>query len=312
MLILNYYISNEILIILILFFYYFFHKLIQKRYHINMKGIILITGSSTGIGRHITENLSKNYKDIIILAGIRFKEEEKELLSLNYKNLIPIYLDVNNKEHCLNTIKFINKLKEEKNLKFIGLINNAGFLKSIPIEFHNLDEARKMFETNFFSVVNLIQLTLPLLRESKGRIVNISSFTAIAGPPLAGIYAATKGAIESFSDSLRREVAHFGISVSIIEPCYVATGLFSVASSSPSLSSEGHNTISHTNLPKETKNDNNSVTDYRKLYYPLYSSQVEAIINFCVKRSSSPDVTTEAIKVFLIFLYHYIINSYFV
>lgn len=324
-------ISIEIKILLLIFILFFFSFIFSKSFKIHSKGIILITGSSTGIGRHITEYLS--LKGYYILAGIRFKHEEDDLNSLKIPTLLPVYLDVTNLQHCSNLLETITKLKNKTNLQFIGLINNAGYLKSIPIEYHNLDDAKKMFDTNFFGAMNLIQLTLPLLRESQGRIINISSFTAIAGPPLAGVYAATKGAIESFSDSLRREVAHFGISVSLIEPCYVATSLLSAASS------ESHTAVrqvpppndNQNNTQNNNKNDNKSdnkneknkksdnnnkknkndakggdvIVDYKKLYAPLYSSQVEAIIKFCVKRASSPQVTTDAIVVLFTFFNYF-------
>ena len=118
------------------------------------------------------------------------------------------------------------------------------------------------------------------------------------GPPLAGVYAATKGAIESFSDSLRREVSHFGISVSIIEPCYVATNLLSFASSEAHTAIRTTTTTTIPLLNSDSSNkDNGNNNNYRELYAPLYSKQVEEVIKFCVQRASSPTVTSDAIEV---------------
>lgn len=168
-------------IVLGIFFLVMIRWLLQKSFHVHKSGIILITGAGTGIGRHAAEYLAKYNHNFIILAGIRFPSEEKDIKSIGKKNLIPIYLDVCKHDACVDALKRIEILTKSMNVPFICLINNAGYLKSMPIEFHNLQEARNMFETNFFAAMNLIQLFLPLLRQSKGRIINISSFTALAG-----------------------------------------------------------------------------------------------------------------------------------
>lgn len=157
----------------------FFSWMILKSYNVHFQGIVLITGAGTGIGRHAAEYLARN--GYVVLAGIRFSSEEEEIKSVGVKNLIPIYLDVCKHDACVSALKRVEIMTATMNLPFIALINNAGYLKSIPIEFHNLQDARNMFETNFFAAMNLIQLFLPLLRQSKGRIINISSFTALAG-----------------------------------------------------------------------------------------------------------------------------------
>jgi NAD(P)-dependent dehydrogenase (short-subunit alcohol dehydrogenase family) len=153
--------------------------LCKKSFCVHKNGIILITGAGTGIGRHAAEYLARN--GFIVLAGIRFPSEEKEIRSVGIKNFIPIYLDVCKHEACIDALKRVEIMTKSMNLPFVALINNAGYLKSMPIEFHNLQDARNMFETNFFAAMDLIQLFLPLLRQSKGRIISISSFTALAG-----------------------------------------------------------------------------------------------------------------------------------
>jgi NAD(P)-dependent dehydrogenase (short-subunit alcohol dehydrogenase family) len=156
-----------------------FQWLIKKSYKVHKKGIVLITGAGTGIGRHAAESLARN--GYTVLAGIRFSSEEDEIKLVRLNTLIPFYLDVCKHDACVEAVKRIGILTKSFDLPFVALINNAGFLKSIPIEHHNLQEARLMFETNFFAAMNLIQLLLPLLRESQGRIINLSSFTAMAG-----------------------------------------------------------------------------------------------------------------------------------
>eukprot|EP01034_Spumella_vulgaris_P022576 gene22576-28709_t len=79
----------------------------------------------------------------------------------------------------------------------------------MPVEFYPFEEAKSIFDINFFGVLDITQLTLPLLRESHGRIIMISSVAGIFGRAYSSMYTASKFAIEGFSDSLRREVAHF-------------------------------------------------------------------------------------------------------
>jgi NAD(P)-dependent dehydrogenase (short-subunit alcohol dehydrogenase family) len=279
---------------------------------------VLITGAGTGIGRHAAESLARN--GYTVLAGIRFSSEEEEIKSVRLSTLIPFYLDVCKHEACVDAVKRIEILTKSFDLPFVALINNAGFLKSLPIEHHNLQEARLMFETNFFAAMNLIQLFLPLLRESQGRIINVSSFTALAGikslpfyffvslslsvslicfslgPPLGGVYAATKGAIESFSDSLRREIARFGVSVSVIQPCYVATNLLSTASAENSQGGPSPSP-SHTSSQLQPPARISGSVDHRALYAHLYTPQIEAIIRYCISCASHPQHTTTAIQV---------------
>jgi NAD(P)-dependent dehydrogenase (short-subunit alcohol dehydrogenase family) len=88
-----------------------------------------------------------------------------------------------------------------------------------------MDNARAMFETNFWGAVDLTRETLPLLREGRGRVVMISSVAGIISQPMTSMYCASKRALEGFTDSLRQEVKHFGISVSLVEPAYVKTDL---------------------------------------------------------------------------------------
>jgi NAD(P)-dependent dehydrogenase (short-subunit alcohol dehydrogenase family) len=125
-------------------------------------------------------------------------------------------------------------------------------------------------------------------------VLSPSSGCPSAGPPLGGVYAATKGAIESFSDSLRREVAHFGVSVSIIEPCYVATNLLSTATTE---SSQTTGASSASSVPVPTVGRTGTEAEHRALYAHLYTPQIEAMIRYCIRCASHPQVTTTAIQV---------------
>ena len=99
------------------------------------------------------------------------------------------------------------------------LVNNAGYGSFGAVEDVPLDEARRQFEVNVFGLARLVQLALPHMRaRGSGRIVNVSSVGGKIGEPLGAWYHATKFAVEGLSDSLRLEVAPFGIHVVLVEP----------------------------------------------------------------------------------------------
>lgn len=196
---------------------YFF----QKTYHVHKDGIVLITGASTGIGRHAAEYLA-DHTNFTVYAGVRKERDINDILSLNKPNLIPILLDVTSKESIEAAIKVI----QASSKPFVALVNNAGISRGVVFEAHDIDDAKTVFETNVFGVLRLTQLALPYLRQSQGRVVMISSVAGKIGIPKMGVYAGSKFALEALSDSLRREVAHMNISVSIIEPGYVKTPIF--------------------------------------------------------------------------------------
>jgi NAD(P)-dependent dehydrogenase (short-subunit alcohol dehydrogenase family) len=106
------------------------------------------------------------------------------------------------------------------------LVNNAGFMLFGESEGTSLEQAREQFETNFFGAIRMINAALPVMRrQGEGRIVNVSSLVGLTGVPLLSLYSASKFALEGYSESLRYELRDFGISVSLIEPGFVATGL---------------------------------------------------------------------------------------
>ena len=196
---------------------YIIIPLLTPQYIVHNEGIVLITGASTGIGNHAAIDIA-NKTNLTVLAGVR-KEKDVELIKqLNIKNLRPIIIDVTSHESNVNALKEIQTIMKEENLKFIGLINNAGISRSIPVEFHTIDDVKYLFETNLFGVLDLCQLYLPLLRQSKGRIIQISSIAGLVTPTMSGIYSASKKALEALSDGLRREVREQEISVSVVNP----------------------------------------------------------------------------------------------
>lgn len=167
-------------------------RLLAVTYPVYSHGIILITGASTGIGRHAAQSLAK--QGYVVLAGVRSDSDFNSIQDCGLSNLIPVFLDVTNEIECKSVIQKVNTMMEK--LPFVALVNNAGTMQSCPIEFHSLNDQRFLFETNVFGAINLIQKSIPLLRKNSGRIINVTSLAGIAAPPLQGVYAASKHALE--------------------------------------------------------------------------------------------------------------------
>lgn len=151
----------------------------RKSYHVNEKGIVLLTGASSGIGRRTMEHLC--LCGYTVVAGCLNVEEVESMRREAIPGVVPIILDVTRHSDCVSAVNFVREEMHRLQYPLIAIVNNAGVLFSGPAEFLPLEKARYMFECNFFGAADLIQQVLPLLRESCGRIINMSSFTGIAG-----------------------------------------------------------------------------------------------------------------------------------
>jgi NAD(P)-dependent dehydrogenase (short-subunit alcohol dehydrogenase family) len=107
-----------------------------------------------------------------------------------------------------------------------GLVNNAGIAVAGPVELVPLERWRTQLEINVIGLVSVTQAFLPALRRGRGRIVNIGSIAGRSALPCSGPYCASKYAVEAITDSLRMELAPFGIAVAVIEPGAVATPIW--------------------------------------------------------------------------------------
>jgi len=136
----------------------------------------------------------------------------------------PLLLDVTDAASIGSAAEAVAATVGEAGLS--GLVNNAGIVAAGPLEFLPLDEIRKQFEVNMFGQIAVTQAFLPLLRKSRGRIVNMGSISGRVAAPFIGAYAASKFALEAFTDSLRVELQPWDIGVSIIEPGDVATPIW--------------------------------------------------------------------------------------
>ena len=181
----------------------------------------IITGASAGIGEAIARNLARAGATVVITARRQERLDTlKKEIEQSGGQAIVLAGDINSaddRQHLLKeTLKATGRID--------ALINNAGYGQRGPVELVPMDAIRQNFETNFFSVVDLTQQVIPIMRkQNSGRIVNISSVAGKVSRPFASIYSATKFALEAISDGIRLELAPFGIQVVVIEPGFITT-----------------------------------------------------------------------------------------
>jgi len=176
----------------------------------------LVTGASSGMGKEIAKRLIQDGFQVYVAA--RQIDKMEDLAALGARLL---RMDISKDEEIDVAVATI--LDEVDGVDV--LVNNAGFGLYGPVEDIGIDEARYQFEVNVFGPARLTQLLLPAMRKKKaGTIVNITSMGGKIYTLLGAWYHATKHALEGWSDSLRLELAPFGIKVVVIEPGLIETG----------------------------------------------------------------------------------------
>ena len=185
-------------------------------------GAVVITGASSGIGRGCALHLDS--LGFQVFAGVRKPSDGERLESDASERLQPLALDVTDADSIGRAASQVAESVQDRGLA--GLVNNAGVAISAPLEFIPIDELRRQLEVNLVGQVAVTQAFLPLLRRAKGRVVNVGSIGGKVALPFLGAYAASKFAMEEVSDSLRRELLPWGISVSLLEPGSVSTPIW--------------------------------------------------------------------------------------
>lgn len=174
------------------------------------KKVILITGASAGMGKEFAKDLLKDGHTVY--GAARRVDKMQDLQSLGVK---VIAMDVTDEASMVAGIQSIQKAEGRIDV----LINNAGFGSYGAVEEVSMADARYQLEVNVFGAARLMQLVIPGMRSQHyGRIINISSIGGKLALPMGGWYHASKFALEALSDSLRNEVAQFGIDIVVVEP----------------------------------------------------------------------------------------------
>lgn len=191
--------------------------------HLVSSNSVVITGSSTGIGRACA--LRMDALGWTVFAGVR-KEKDAEALAADASDrLVPLILDVADPDTIHDSSKRVADATAERGLD--GLVNNAGITVQGPLEYLPLDDLRKQLEVNVTGQIAVTQAFLPAIRKATGRIVFMSS---VAGRtetlPFLGPYGSSKRALEGLAEALRVELLPWKIRVSLIEPGSIATPIW--------------------------------------------------------------------------------------
>jgi NAD(P)-dependent dehydrogenase (short-subunit alcohol dehydrogenase family) len=185
-------------------------------------GVILITGTSTGIGRSCALALDRHgYR---VVAGVRNDDDAKALKDEGSERIVPIRLDVTDEAQIAESVRSVERVLADD--PFVGLINNAGIVVSGPLEFLQPADLRRQLEVNLVGHLAVTQAFMPLLRRFKGRIVFTGSLSGVFTTPLLGPYCMSKYAMEALCDALRLELKPWGIKVILLQPGAIATPIW--------------------------------------------------------------------------------------
>ena len=186
--------------------------------------VILVTGSSTGIGQETALHMARKGHDVY--AAVRSPEtatELKDLIAAEDLSVSVIKLDLVDPESIVTAVAEIMA----RSGRIDALVNNAGIGGGRAVEETPMHEVREIFETNYFGNVNVLRAVTPIMRQQKsGRIVTVGS---LAGRVVMGChahYSASKWAMEGLSEALAQEMAEFNVKVAIIEPGCVLTPIW--------------------------------------------------------------------------------------
>ena len=179
----------------------------------NASKVALVTGASSGIGQATAQLLAK--------AGYKVYGTSRRGGDASGRSFEMLPLDVTSDDSVEAAVEKLVQLEGRIDL----LVNNAGFgVAPAGAEESSIEQARSIFDTNFFGIVRMTRAVVPQMRrQGAGRIINIGSVLGFLPMPYGALYAATKHAIEGYSESLDHELRTRGIRVSVIEPAYTKT-----------------------------------------------------------------------------------------
>jgi len=175
----------------------------------------LVTGVSSGIGREIAQLLAE--RGARVFGTVRDPQSASSIRGVEL-----VRMDVTDDSSVTEAVESI--MQQAGPIQF--LVNNAGYSLMGALEETSVAEARQQFETNLFGVLRVTNAILPGMRLlGEGRIVNISSVLGFLPAPYWGIYAASKHAVEGYTETLDHEIRRFGLRALLVEPAYTRTKL---------------------------------------------------------------------------------------
>eukprot|EP00128_Syssomonas_multiformis_P016400 Colp12_sorted_trinity150504_noHs@26480 len=193
---------------------------------IKLKGkSVFITGCDTGFGNLLAKRLAE--AGATVYAGCFTAEGAKNLQKETKDKVQTILLDVTKPETIAAAYE---KVKAGcANTGLWACVNNAGIFGGFLIDATPMEEFRRVMEVNYFGLVAVTKQFLPLVIKAKGRVINVASVAGRTTMPSLCAYASSKHAVEAFSDTLRLEVAGWGVKVVIIEPSFMSTNILTQA-----------------------------------------------------------------------------------
>src|SRR5437588_5141623 len=175
--------------------------------------VALVTGASSGIGEAAAHQL--------LDAGFTvYGTSRKAVAGEERDEVVFLPLDVTDDQSVAGAVREVL----DRSGRIDVLVNNAGFGVAGAAEESSVEQARALFETNLFGAMRMIRAVLPHMRErGSGRIINMSSVLGLVPAPFGALYAASKHALEGYSESLDHEVREHGVRVLLVEPAYTRT-----------------------------------------------------------------------------------------
>ena len=239
-----------------------------------MKQVALITGCSSGIGYETSILLAQNgFRTYATMRNTDKGDKLKEIAEKENLDLKIIKLDVTDDYSIQNAIK---EIVQETN-RIDVLVNNAGNNIAGAVEDLSIEEFKEQFETNFFGLIRVTKVVLPIMRkQNNGIIVNLSSIAGKMAIPLNSAYVSSKFAVEGFSESIRYELEDFGIKVILIEPGVIKSNFY-----------------------ENIKMSKNSLMDPKSAYQPITQKIFEAflpMLEYAFPTKIVADVILEAVN----------------
>jgi NAD(P)-dependent dehydrogenase (short-subunit alcohol dehydrogenase family) len=234
---------------------------------------VLITGASTGIGAACALHLDR--LGFVVFAGVRRTQDGEALRRQGTDRLLPLQLDVTDGSTIQSAHAMVTRHVGSRGL--FGLVNNAGIAVVGPLEAIPISDLRRQLEINVIGQVAVTQAFLPMIRQTRGRIVNMGSIAGRGAMPLMGPYAASKFALEALTDALRLEVQQWGIHVSIVEPGAIATPIWEKSGNEASA--------------LEAR-----ATDEVRALYRTVIEAVRKVVEQAAARAISPDAVAQAVE----------------
>jgi short-subunit dehydrogenase len=270
--------------------------------------VILITGASTGIGAALAQLLAQRFQGIRLVLAARSQDKLQHVADRSSKagaEVLIVPTDMSQSEQ----VNALAKAAIERFGRVDVLVNNAGYGQMGPVELIPLEAVKRQFQVNLLGMITLTQAMIPVMREQGGgKIINVSSIGGRIAFPFAGLYSASKFALEGLSDALRRELEPFNIRVTVIEPGAVSNEFLEV------ISREIEQAIPDgLNSPYRAAFENLEKLDKLTKSQAWTSEQVaEAIVKAIVTPRPKPRYIAATLGGFLVFMMTKVLPTWFV